>query len=228
MKATNTRAQRARRGKGPHARNGREQTILRTPLSRRDDAPPSPCRHVLASTLALALASSIGLAGIPAFAAESDEVSSERSTSVSLQGTVSQLSVTVPTALPVMVKGDGSFVETSMAIENNSIFDVCVTEISATPVSPFELTTKDEFGLDEETRDLFWMTLAASAETVDLGEAIAKPTVLSSPSWNVGRAESANSSLAVRSNGAIKNVDSIGSDRSEALRISFTIEAGSH
>lgn len=204
-------------------------TLMRAPFLRRDEGGPhSPCRRAVITATALALAGVLGTSGVPALALESDPVSSERTTTVSLQGTVSQLSVTVPTAMPVKVKGDGSFVETGIEIQNNSIFDVHVSSISTQATEPFSVLSKEAFDQAVDDSDVLWMTLSAGTHSVDLGEAVGEAVSLADPQWNVPSVESGTGSLSIVSNGAIKNVESLTSSQEEALKISFTVEAGSN
>lgn len=205
------------------------RTVIRVPLLRHDESGPHSPRHraVIAVT-ALALAGIVGTSGVPALALESDPVSSERTTTVSLQGTVSQLSVTVPTAMPVKVKSDGTFFETGIEIRNNSIFDVHVSSISTEATEPFSILPEEEFEQAADEKDVLWMSLTAGAHSVDLGRAANEAVAITDPQWNVPSAESGSGALSIVSDGAIKNVESLTSSQEEALKISFTVEAGSN
>lgn len=228
MSATKQRPEKAHRMKSPFGKNPCDRTVLRTPVAKHDGKNPlSPCRRVVTATLAAAIAGSIGFSGSPALAEENGDVRSERTTTVSLQGTVSQLSVSVPTSMPVKVKGDGNFIETGIQIQNNSIFDVHVSAISTQAEDPFNIVSESQFEQSDD-RNVLWMTLSAGEDSVDLGSASVQETTVVSSEWNVSRAESGSNVLSIVSNGAIKNADNVTSEQEEALQVSFTIEAGSN
>lgn len=178
------------------------------------------------SVVAAALAGSLATSGVPAIAQETHETSSERTTTVSLQGTVSQLSVSVPTSMPVKVKSDGSFIETQIQIVNNSIFDVHVSGIATEATEPFNIVERNLFAQENEARNVLWMTLTAGEDCVDLGESALQKVDVDSQDWNVLRSESGNNALSITSNGAIKNADNVTNEQEEALRVFFTVEAG--
>lgn len=227
MNAAQNSTKKARRPKRRHGKQPCNRTLFRIPLADRGGhSPLSPCRHAAMSVVAAALAGSLATSGVPAIAQETHETSSERTTTVSLQGTVSQLSVSVPTSMPVKVKSDGSFIETQIQIVNNSIFDVHVSGIATEATEPFNIVEKNLFAQENEARNVLWMTLTAGEDCVDLGESALQKVDVDSQDWNVLRSESGNNALSITSNGAIKNADNVTNEQEEALRVFFTVEAG--
>lgn len=227
MNAAQNSTKKARRPKRHHGKQPCNRTLFRIPLvDRGGRSPLSPCRHAAMSVVAAALAGSLATSGVPAIAQETHETSSERTTTVSLQGTVSQLSVSVPTSMPVKVKSDGSFIETQIQIVNNSIFDVHVSGIATEATEPFNIVERNLFAQENEARNVLWMTLTAGEDCVDLGESALQKVDVDSQDWNVLRSESGNNALSITSNGAIKNADNVTNEQEEALRVFFTVEAG--
>lgn len=227
MNAAQNSAKRKRRSKRQLGKQPCNRMLFQIPLTGRDGRNPLPsCRHAALSVMAAALAGTLATSGVPAIAQEAHETSSERTTTVSLQGTVSQLSVSVPTSMPVKVKSDGSFIETQIQIVNNSIFDVHVSGIETEATNPFNIVERELFDLESDSRNVLWMTLTAGEDCVDLGESAVQKVNVTSQDWNVPRLESGSNALSITSNGAIKNADDVSNEQEEALQVFFTVEAG--
>ena len=200
-------------GIGAAQRPAKESTTRRRAIGRTS-------RRLAGAAAAIALAAS-------SFAAVPTALATTGTTEVQLVASDEQLSVTVPSDLPVGVKGDGTFVFPGLTIQNNSVFDVHVASIKATAAEGFSIVDKDT--LDAATGgNALWMTLAPTGATeIDLGSAIDTPAITPSGEWTIKRASSgAAGTLAIDGAGAINELSGIATDEQKALDVTFTIAPG--
>lgn len=194
----------------------------------------SPMRpRVLAAACAAALALAAGLAAAsasPALAADPNPAS----TTMSLKIDATQIVASVPTDVPIAVKGDGTFVAPDdVALENQSVFAVHVAKVKATVSdSPkFNLVAKSGFDTASDD-DVLWMTVKAGTHELDLSTATGTDGVeTQAGQWNMGQAtETAGDDtdkLALALAGAVKNAKNIKTDTAAtALTVQWTLAAG--
>lgn len=187
---------------------------------KRGPAARTPLAKAASGMLAASLAASLACAGCPAFAATG-------STQVTLTADPEQISVTVPASLPVAVQADGTFIVPDMKIENNSVFDVHVSSIKATPSEGFSVVDQSAFESAEAENSL-WMSLSSGGgQTIDLGSCTSLAGATESEKWAIDRATDGQAgTLSISGDGAIKDFTRADGTAQNALSVTFTVTPG--
>lgn len=172
--------------------------------------------------LSLALTGALGVAA-PAMAATTG------TTDVTLEADDSNLNVTVPTTIPMVVQADGTMVGPSaeaLTITNNSQFGVHVETVTAQQESPFVLVA-DASASDEA--NAFDMQLGPIGDIIDLSGATGG-TSTTGANWDMGHADADGDTDMVQLTvaGDAANLTQDISTAQKAATISFSIEAGAN
>lgn len=150
----------------------------------------------------------------------------EVSSPVTLQVDNAQISVTVPTTLPLTLQGDGTLTAPSAArITNTSVYPIRVSGVLATPAPGIALVPKASFATCTSP-DALWATIAPQGKSaVELaGHTTQKE--LPSQDWSMEKAGSPADTLAVLFSGSTKNIERDYARENKVLDIVWTISAG--
>lgn len=205
------------RARAPQRRAGKQGAARGVPAR----TPRAVCKSRIAGgVIAAALATSaLGFAPVA--------LAAGGSTDVMLVASEDQLSVTVPSSLPVAVKADGTFVVPDLEISNHSVFDVHVSGIKATPAEGFSIVDQNALG-SAQASDSLWMAFTSPAgETVDLGSSLTFEHATEAGKWTIERRTGdASGVLVISGAGAVNELASADASGREALNVAFTIKPG--
>ncbi len=128
------------------------------------------------------------------------------STTVTFTGSSDNLSVTVPTTIPISVAGvDGTFTgptPSAAQIKNTSVFGIHVSSLQVAVASGFNLVTSAAYSA-ASTDNTYWLTLKPNSGTAIETANYTTATAISSTDWNLARL---NGTIDITTAGAIKNI----------------------
>lgn len=189
--------------------------------------PQGAARYAAGALLAASLLAGVAFApATQAFAA--DTVDGQASTGVYLQADSTKLVASVPTQINVQVNGDGSFITPSSSatkIQNGSIFGIHVSKIQTTAMNDFNLVA-DASSADENNAIEFNVT-PDSGTPVTLADTTSGLST-SGSDWNMDKQGGSHDSIALTTDGSIKNVTKDLSSSQQFAQISWTFAAGNN
>jgi len=179
-------------------------------------------KGVIAGAFALTLA-------VAAFAPTAAFAATTGSTTVTLTGSDTNLSVTVPTTIPLSVAGlDGTFTgptPSSAEIKNTSVFGIHVSSLQVAVASGFTDVTQTAYAA-ASTNDTFWLTLKPNTGTAIETANYTTATAITSADWNLARLSG---TIDLTTAGAIKNITkNLSATPMTAATLNWTFAAGTN
>ncbi|MEG1517570.1 MAG: hypothetical protein RR360_04460 [Raoultibacter sp.] len=156
------------------------------------------------------------------FAAYAKDVSSP----VTLEVDTAQISVSIPTTIPLALKSDGTLIAPSaVELTNTSVYPVQVSALAITPAAG--ITLIDQAASNScLAPDALWSTITPSGKrSLEAADYLSQKTVPSGE-WNLEKAGSPHATLITTVAGHMKNIEQNFANTHKVFDVVWTISAG--